>query len=261
VSRPKRRRLGQNFLVDRSVARRIADLTDGDLPRVLEIGPGRGALTGYLMERHSRVLALELDESLIEPLRGRFPGGSFDVRHADAVRMDLDELTDEAPWQVAANLPYSVGSAILRRLMVRHDLFTRLVVMLQLEVVERLMARPAAKGHGLMALEREAWADAVVAFQVPPTAFRPRPKVMSAVAVLTPRPPRWSPAAIRGGLAVASRALTRPRKTLTNALKGVVSPDAVEASGLDGSRRPGTLELGDWVRLHEVSEGPSAVPG
>jgi 16S rRNA (adenine1518-N6/adenine1519-N6)-dimethyltransferase len=260
VSRPKRRRLGQNYLVDRSVARRIAELTDPNLPRVLEVGPGRGALTGYLMERHQRVVALELDESLIEPLRARFPGGSFEVRHADAVREDLGFLGAEAPWQVAANLPYSVGSAILRRLMERPDLFTRLVVMLQLEVVERLLATPASKGHGLMALERAARAEADLAFKVPPAAFRPRPKVMSAVVVLTPRQPTWPDDVIDGALAVASRALTRPRKTLANALKGVVPPEVLPSSGLDSSRRPGTLELDEWVALHQATLETARVP-
>jgi len=195
VGRGRRRRLGQCFLVDRRVVERIAGLLDEEPPRVLEIGPGRGILTDALTGRFSRVLALEIDERLVPGLDRRFEGQGVELRLADALTEPLDPLlASEAPWQVAANLPYSVGTPILRRLWRRHDLFARLVVMLQREVAQRIVARPGEKHHGLLALERAAWlGHARMAFDVSPGSFRPRPKVVSTVLVLEPRAPAYGP--------------------------------------------------------------------
>lgn len=253
MNRSRRKRLGQNFLIDEGVIDRIVALLADEPAQVIEIGPGRGALTGALLDRFNRVRALELDDLLIEPLRKRFGGGGLEVEHTDALTADLDAVAGfEAPWQIASNLPYSVGTAILRRLLPRHDLFTRLVVMLQHEVALRVVAEPGDGNHGLMALERAAWAAAELAFTVPRQAFRPPPKVTSAVVVLDLRPPPASAAEVRRALAVAGRALTRPRKMLPNALGKGVSGDAIEAAGLDPKSRPGELSLDDWLRLTGV---------
>jgi 16S rRNA (adenine1518-N6/adenine1519-N6)-dimethyltransferase len=254
MGRPKRRRLGQNFLVDRRVAEKIAAQLAEKPPRVLEVGPGRGALTEPLLDRFDRVLALELDDALVPPLDRRFAGHGLEVRHADALKDDLDGLlADESPWQVASNLPYSVGTAILRRLFRRHDLFTRLVVMLQREVAHRVVAEPGGKGHGLLALERAAWADANLLFDVPPTAFRPRPKVTSAVLVLDLKATAHEPEILDRALELASRALTKPRKMLSNALSSAITSETLEAAGIEPTARPGTLPLEAWVRLAERS--------
>jgi len=253
MGRPKRRRLGQNFLVDPGVAGKIVRQLDDEPARVLEVGPGRGALTAPLLERFGRVVALELDAALVPGLVERFGGAGLAVHHGDALTDDLAPLLgDDRPWQLASNLPYSVGTAILRRLMPRHDLFSRLVVMLQREVAERVVARPGDRAHGLMALERAAWADAEVAFHVSPHAFRPRPKVTSTVLVLRLRPPVVDPALLDRALGLASAALTRPRKTLANALRPRLDADALRAAGVDPQRRPGTLELGEWCHLAEA---------
>jgi len=250
MGRPKRRQLGQNFLIDPLVTKRIAALTKPMPPRVLEIGPGRGALTGALLERFDRVLALEVDSGLIPSLQAKFEGTPLEIRSSDALKEPLDPLLDgEKPWQVAANLPYSVGTAILRRLLPRHDLVTRIVVMLQAEVVDRLVAEPSGSGHGLLALERAAYATASVAFEVPPGAFRPQPKVHSTVAVIDLHAPQFSEEELEGAFQLASHGLNRARKTLPNALKPLVDLEQIERSGLDPGARPGTLDLADWVRL------------
>lgn len=250
MARPKRRRLGQNFLVDRRIAERIAAQLADTPPRVLEIGPGRGALTEPLLERFDRVLALELDQQLVPPLVQRFGGRGLEVRHADALADDLDELlAAESRWQVASNLPYSVGTAILRRLFRRHDLLTRVVVMLQREVARRVLARPGGKGHGLLALERAAWADGSLLFDVPPAAFRPRPKVMSSVLVLDLKKPVHEPRVLNLALELASQALTKPRKMISNALSASITVETLEAAGIEPEARPGTIPLEDWIRL------------
>jgi 16S rRNA (adenine1518-N6/adenine1519-N6)-dimethyltransferase len=256
MGRPKRRRLGQNFLVDRTVAQRIAAVLNDDPPRVLEIGPGRGALTGALLERFDRVLALELDEQMVPPLVQQFRGQGLEVRHADALREDFDSLlASELQWQVASNLPYSVGTAILRRLLPRHDLFTRLVVMLQREVAHRVVAEPGGKGHGLLALERAAWADARLLFDVHPRAFRPRPKVVSTVVALDLKKSDRPPEILDRALELASRALTRPRKKLSNALPAEVGIEAIAQAGIDPSDRPGTVPLKGWLSLAKSVAG------
>jgi len=254
VNRSRRRRLGQNFLVDTRIARQIVDLLASDPPRVLEIGPGRGALTAHLLDRFDRVLAFELDEGLVAPLADRLGDCGLEICHIDALSAPLGELLGaEAPWQVASNLPYSVGSAIVRRLMPRHDLFSRLVVMLQREVAERLVAEPGDGNHGLMALERAAWARARLAFSVHPRAFRPVPKVTSAVVVLEPRPPAADPDEIARALEIAASALTRPRKKLSNAVGEAISRAAIERAGIDPAARPGTVPLEGWIRLAAVA--------
>ena len=256
MSRPKRRRLGQNFLVDRSIADRIVAQLDNEPPRVLEIGPGRGALTAPLLERFEHVLALEVDAALVSPLEQRVSDRGLEVRNADALREDLDPLlVAEAPWQAAANLPYSVGTAILRRLLPRHDLFTRLVVMLQREVAERVVARPGGRGHGLLALERAAFAEARLLFDVHPRAFRPVPKVVSSVLVVDLRPAPYEPEVLASALALAARALTLPRKKLRNALAPTPDLDCIVSAGLDPAARPGTIPIEGWVALAKSGLG------
>lgn len=253
MTRPRHRRLGQNFLVDPTIAERIVELLDDEPARVLEIGPGRGALTVPLLDRFERVLALELDESLVPGLRERFRDRGLEVRHADALNDDLDAVAAaEAPWQVASNLPYSVGTAIVRRLLPRCDLVTRAVVMLQREVAHRLVARPGGKGHGLLALERAAWAEAKLVFDVHPRAFTPRPKVVSSVVVLELKRPPYETEVLRRSLELAAGALTTPRKMLSNALRGTVDAGRARRAGIDLTARPGTLELDDWVRLAQA---------
>jgi 16S rRNA (adenine1518-N6/adenine1519-N6)-dimethyltransferase len=142
-----------------------------------------------------------------------------------------------------------VGTAILRRFLPRHDLFTRLVVMLQLEVIDRLVAEPSGKGHGLLALERAAYGRARFAFSVPPGAFKPRPKVMSAVVVIDLAPPTYADDELAAAFRLASHALTRPRKTMPNALAPLAGVAELERAGIDPSIRPGTLDLAAWVEL------------
>jgi 16S rRNA (adenine1518-N6/adenine1519-N6)-dimethyltransferase len=250
MGRPKRKRLGQNFLVDRGIAERIVGLLSDDPNRVLEIGPGRAALTLPLLDRFDRVRAVEVDPSLAQSLKNNVREPRLEIREADALADSLDDLaSDGAPWQVASNLPYSVGTAILRRLLPRNDLFTRIVVMLQREVAGRVVASPGRRGHGLLALEVAAYAEARIAFEVGPGAFRPRPKVVSSVVVLELRPPSISRDEIENALRLAAHALTKPRKKLSNAVQPLCEPAALGAAGLDLSARPGEVPLKGWIQL------------
>lgn len=250
MGRSRRKRLGQHFLVDRSMAERIVALLADHPPRVLEIGPGRGALTAPLLARFATVRAVDVDSGLVATLEMRFAGLGLEVRSGDALHDPLDEmLVGAEKWQVAANLPYSVGTAIVRRLIRRPDRLTRLVVMLQRELAQRLVARPGERGHGLLALERAAFAEARIAFEVSPAAFRPRPRVVSAVLEIEPRSATVDAALLDDALRVAAAALTRPRKMLVNALRPLYDREELAAAGLDPAARPGAVALPGWLAL------------
>jgi len=252
--RTRRQRLGQHFLCDAGTARAVAAALPPEPPRVLEIGPGRGALTRPLLERFAAVRAVELDGRLAAGLAARLgaPPG-LEVRHGDALADDLDVLAAGGPWQVAGNLPYSVGTPIIRRLLPRRDLFATLVVMVQLEVARRLVAPPGSSERGLVSLEVEAYAAAELLFTVPPGRFSPPPKVMSAVVRFALRPAAAPPGALTAALLLASEAFLHRRKKLGNAIAACAAPaeitQAIGAAGIDGSARPQELTLEAWLRL------------
>jgi 16S rRNA (adenine1518-N6/adenine1519-N6)-dimethyltransferase len=241
-------------LRDAATARAIAAALADRPPRVLEIGAGRGALTGPLLDRFGCVRAVELDRALAAGLARRLgtPPG-LEVRHGDALVDDLDTVAEGGPWQVAANLPYSVGTAIVRRLLPRHDLFPLLVVMVQLEVAERMVAPPGGGDRGLLTLETEAWSRAEVLFTVPPGGFAPPPRVNSAVVWIELRPDPAPAAAIERTLALAAAAFAQRRKKLVNGLASIAAPAAVAAAcaaaGVDPSSRPQELTWEAWLAL------------
>ena len=255
--RTRRQRLGQHFLRDPETARAISAALADAPPRVLEIGPGKGDLTRPLLERFSSVRSVELDAELAAALPGRLGNpANLEVRHGDGLALDLDEVAEGGPWQVATNLPYSVGTPILRRLLPRHDLFTVLVVMVQLEVGRRLVAPPGGAGRGLLTIEAEAHARAELLFTVPPRCFSPPPRVTSAVVRLTLHPLLAPPSTVERALEIASAAFTHRRKKLANALASVGTPEEI-ASGLttaavDGDLRPQDLGFHLWLALADA---------
>lgn len=251
--RTRRQRLGQHFLRDPGTARALSAALADAPPRVLEIGAGKGDLTRSLLERFSSVRSVELDARLAAALPGRLGNpANLEVRHGDGLALDLDELAEGGPWQVAANLPYSVGTPILRRLLPRHDLFTVLVVMVQLEVARRLVAPPGGAGRGLLTIEAEAHARAELLFTVPPRCFSP-PRVTSAVVCLTLHPLPAPAGTVERALEIASAAFTHRRKKLANALASVGTPEEIAsgltAAGVDANLRPQDLGFGLWLAL------------
>ena len=263
--RTRRQRLGQHFLCDTGTARAIVAALAPEPSRVLEIGPGQGALTRVLLERFAAVRAVELDARLAAGLAARLgaPPG-LEVRHWDALADDLDTLAAGGPWQVAGNLPYSVGTPIIRRLLPRHDLFTRLVVMVQLEVARRIVASPGGSERGLITLEAEAHARAELLFTVPPGRFSPPPKVTSAVLRFALRPVAAPPNALSRALGLASEAFSHRRKKLANAMSACAPPEVVAATlaaaGVDGGARPQDLPLSAWLLLGQALPFGDAAP-
>jgi 16S rRNA (adenine1518-N6/adenine1519-N6)-dimethyltransferase len=254
--------LGQNFLVDQSVLERIVSVVapnPGD--HLLEIGPGQGALTGCLVDRVGRLVAVELDKRLLEPLTaayGALPHVS--IVEGDILRVDLPRLlqgSGAGPWKVAANLPYNISSQVLFLFLETPTLFSRLVLMLQKEVGDRLVARSGTKEYGILSVFCALHFDVVREFLVKPGSFRPIPKVDSVVLRFTPLPaPRCDVGDEAFFRRVVKAAFGQRRKTLWNCLKvgGVAADDetlreVLAECGIDPGRRGETLDLEEFARL------------
>ncbi len=208
------RRLGQHFLVRGATLDRIAEAAcpaPGGL--VVEIGAGDGGLTASLAARAARVVAVELDERLIDRLRERFAADPrVEIVAGDALRLDL------AQWgrvSVAGNLPYYITSPLIERILALGDRLERAVLLVQREVADRLVAAPGSRDYGFLSVRTQAMASAEILIPVPAGAFRPPPKVESAVVRLTPRPP---PGDAEAFLEFAGLCFRQKRKTLRNNL-------------------------------------------
>jgi 16S rRNA (adenine1518-N6/adenine1519-N6)-dimethyltransferase len=268
VHRPsggKTRALGQHFLRDEGVAERIIGLvspTPRDL--VVEIGPGQGALTGRLAAACGALIALEVDKDLSARLKERFVGaGHVHILDADARSYDYAGLPALMPDPrgrvlVVGNLPYSVGKPILMALVEAGPVIDELALMLQKEVAERVAAAPGGRTYGSLSVLTQIACDVTVAFQVPPSAFRPPPQVDSAVLHLrmrsAPPAPITDPARFR---AVVRAAFSQRRKSLANSLAAGLglsadrAREAALAAGIDPGRRAETLSLAEFARLAE----------
>jgi len=252
-----KRSLGQNFLVDASVIAKIVGALDpGENDLVLEIGPGRGALTEKLIEKNAEIYAYELDTEFVRSLEEQFSGSpSVHIFEADALRIDFAEIAGGRKLKLVANLPYNVSTAILQRLFASADVFEKCVLMFQREVVDRVAAQPGAKERGFLSVLTQAYFDVEKLFDVPPTAFRPVPKVWSSVASLIPRPDRQFD--VKALEAIVSASFAQKRKTIQNNLKNVL-PDAEQTlveTGIDPKRRAETLTLDEWFRLSAAAGG------
>jgi 16S rRNA (adenine1518-N6/adenine1519-N6)-dimethyltransferase len=254
-----RKRFGQHFLEPAWVDKLIVALDPAPGDTFLEIGPGRGALTRALAPRVARVVAVEIDRDLASALPSHVPP-NVHVITGDFLDVDLETvLRDEArPLRVVGNLPYNVSSPILFRLLAAADQgrrFRDATVMLQKEVADRIVASAGTQGYGTLAVQVGLLADVDRLLVLPPGAFRPPPKVTSAVVRLRFR----APAADVGDPAAFERVVrgvfTQRRKTLLNALRPVAdsfgrsAPQVLERAGLDPSRRPETLDVQEMARL------------
>ena len=246
--------LGQNFLTDPNYVRKIVAALD---PRpddtLIEIGPGLGALTEALIDSGAGVTAIELDRDLAQLLRDRYASRpNFQLIEQDALRIDFAAL-GQVPAKLIANLPYYISTAILERLSEQRACFTTLVLMFQKEVVDRITAAPGKSERGFLTVMVEAAFRVEKLFDVPPTAFRPAPKIMSSVVRLVPKKPLpVDESAFRGLLSTAFR---QKRKTILNNLKPTYPNAAalLERSGIEPARRAESLSLDEWQRLFDAA--------
>ncbi len=221
-----RQKLGQHFLIKGSILERIAVAAcPQPAPLVVEIGPGRGALTEKLLKRAERVVAIELDLALVDHLRTRFAGNTrLEVIHADALQTDLAQW-NSAP--IAGNLPYYAATPIIEQTVRRR--LSRAVFLVQKEVAERLAAHPANREYGYLSVATQLFAEVQLLFEVKPAAFHPPPKVDSAVVRLEPRAEAPPVHDVRSFLRFVGHCFHQKRKTIRNNLAPAYGREVVDA--------------------------------
>jgi len=251
-----RKRFGQNFLADRHYVERIVAAIDprpGD--NLVEIGPGLAALTGLLIERAGSIAAVEIDRDLAARLREAFPPDQLQLYEADALAFDFGLLGPDL--RVVGNLPYNISSPLLFHLAAFDVLLRDAHVMLQREVVARMTAGPGTPDYGRLSVMLQIRFAITRLFTVPAGAFRPAPKVESAVARLVPlgtaRPRIDDPALFAR---IVAAAFGQRRKTLRNALSTVVSVETLERAGIDPGARGEVLSVDAFIRLANCAATP-----
>jgi len=251
-----RKALGQNFLLDLNLTRRIAR-TAGRLDNatVIEVGPGPGGLTrALLMEGARRVVAIERDERCIaalEEIAAHYPG-RLDIVPGDAMKADFPALAGDAgEVKIVANLPYNIGTELLIRWLTPEiwpPFYESLTLMFQREVAERIVAKPGSSHYGRLGVLAGWRTEARIAFDVPPQAFTPPPKVTSSVVEIVPRREPL-PVAVGRLARTTEAAFGQRRKMLRQSLKPLGGEALLEKVGIDGTRRAETLSVEEFVRL------------
>ncbi|WP_282799796.1 16S rRNA (adenine(1518)-N(6)/adenine(1519)-N(6))-dimethyltransferase RsmA [Bombella apis] len=244
--------LGQHFLLDPTLCMRIAalggNLTDS---HVVEIGPGPGGLTRALLQSNARsVHAVEIDRRawpLLEELQTHYPDQLHIVRQ-DALKLDAAQLAP-APRQIIANLPYNVATPLLVGWLRQAGQWSRMALMFQKEVAERVCAAPGTSAYGRLAVLSQWCADCSIALTLPPGAFSPPPKVHSAVALIIPHAEQPSPAFFKAMEQVTAAAFGQRRKMLRAALKPIKGAILLEETGIDPTRRAETLSIAEFDSL------------
>lgn len=246
----RRPRLGQHFLTDASV---IQEIISTAAPRAgehfVEIGPGRGALTGPLLSAGAIVHAVEIDPDLAQGLRECFPDERLTVHLADALEFDYPGLGVPG-LRLIGNLPYYLSTPLLFRLLESAAEFRDMTVMLQREVAERLCASPGSRRYGRLSVTAAARCRAQPCFPVAPAVFEPRPKVDSMVVRLTPDS-RYRMRRTDVFERVVRQAFSQRRKTIANALRGLADREQIGAAGIDPAMRAEQIDVEGYLRLAE----------
>jgi 16S rRNA (adenine1518-N6/adenine1519-N6)-dimethyltransferase len=265
ILHPSKRRFGQNFLVDQNVVNRIVDAVQpGAGETIVEIGPGRGALTSKLLRQAERLVAIEFDRDLVPQLRTHFGVDSkLELIEADALDVNFCEVVQPAPVaRVVANLPYNIATAILQRLIEQRRCISDLTLMLQREVVERITAAAGSSERGYLSVLVQAYCETEILFDVAPQAFRPVPKVWSTVLRLRVRPRIAVDVKDEALLwRVVSAGFAQRRKTILNNLRD--APAEIQEllkrrggasivlcdAAIPPLRRAETFELEEWAAI------------
>ena len=251
--------LGQHWLKDRAILDEIAELTLGNAPEssldepehrlCLEIGPGLGTLTSSLLRLFPRVSAVEFDERLATNLPKSFPGKDLSVINEDFLKFDLDSIKE--PYVVAGNIPYYITSPIIMKLLQAKNQPENIVLLIQKEVAERVVAGPGK--HTVLSLSVQNLADVELGPVVKKDFFTPPPKVDSQVVIMRPKS---APAISDEALELAKRAFSAPRKKLVKNLSSFYSVNslksALEELGLSLDSRPSDPALTTWQKLYEI---------
>ncbi|EKF74639.1 ribosomal RNA adenine dimethylase [Alcanivorax hongdengensis A-11-3] len=251
-----RKRFGQHFLHDRNLVDRLVrtlGLQPGDT--LVEIGPGRGALTYPLLEEMPHLHVVELDRDLIALLRQENSPERLTIHESDALRFDFTTLKPaDGKLRVVGNLPYNISTPLIFHLLAQSTAISDMTFMLQKEVVDRLTASPGTRDWGRLSIMVQYHCQADYLFFVPPGAFSPPPKVDSAVVRLIPHVSPPYPAKDEAHLRrLVTQAFTQRRKAIRNGLKSLISAEQFEALGIDPGLRPDQLGVAEYVALANAS--------
>ncbi|MBL1271444.1 MAG: 16S rRNA (adenine1518-N6/adenine1519-N6)-dimethyltransferase [Marinobacter maritimus] len=250
-----RKRFGQNFLHDPGVIERIIRaIHPKPDDAIVEIGPGLGAITEEILAVNPKLQVVELDRDLIPVLRTKFFNyPDFRIHEADALKFDFNQLVDEKPLRIIGNLPYNISTPLIFHLLAQSGVVQDMHFMLQKEVVQRMAAVPGDNNYGRLGIMTQYFCKVQPLFEVGPSAFRPAPKVDSAIVRLVPHTEFPYPAKDLGTLqAVVRTAFNARRKTLRKALGGLVTVDQLQALGINDGLRPENLSLADYVSIADM---------
>lgn len=248
-----KKRFGQNFLHDEAV---ISDIVDAINPEpgenLVEIGPGLGALTEPVIERAKKLTVVELDRDLAERLRHHpFLAPHLTIYETDALNFDFAQLaTDEKPLRIFGNLPYNISTPLIFHLLTFKDKVQDMQFMLQKEVVQRMAAEPHCKAYGRLSIMTQYQCQVIPVMEIGPEAFKPAPKVDSAIVRLVPHSDIKNPVKDITALnTVCLAAFNQRRKTIRNGFKNLISVAQLEALNIDANLRPENLTLDDYILL------------
>tara|TARA_B100000029_G_scaffold68954_1_gene61347 strand:+ start:254 stop:1072 length:819 start_codon:yes stop_codon:yes gene_type:complete len=251
-----RKRFGQNFLHDQNIVDKIVEqIKPKNNQHLVEIGPGQGALTKPLASSGAKLDCIELDRDLAKYLDKEFSEAErVSVVQQDVLRFDLSTLTDtEKSLRIIGNLPYNISTPVIFHLLKSHRLICDMIFMLQLEVVQRLVATPGGKNYGRLGLMVQYFCEVQHLFNVPSSAFTPKPKVVSAIVRLKPHSDFPLEAKDPECLQTVIRtAFNQRRKTLKNSLRTIISEEVLKELPIDAGLRPEKLSLADYILISDA---------
>ncbi|MCH5174925.1 MAG: 16S rRNA (adenine(1518)-N(6)/adenine(1519)-N(6))-dimethyltransferase RsmA [Prevotellaceae bacterium] len=242
--------LGQHFLTDLSIASRIADTVDAcpDVP-VLEVGPGMGVLTQYLLKKEREFKVVEIDYDSVPYLREHFPELGDNIIEGDFLQMDLNAVFDGRPFVLTGNYPYNISSQIFFKMVENRDLIPCCTGMIQKEVAERMAAAPGCKAYGVLSVLIQAWYDVEYLFTVSETVFNPPPKVKSAVIRLTRNGKSTLGCDEQLFRRIVKTVFTMRRKMMRNGMKQILGKDSPMLADPIFTKRPEQLSVQDYIDL------------
>lgn len=244
-----RKRFGQNFLTDQNIINNIiAAINPQKDQNIVEIGPGLGAITAKLLKAVTHLNVIEIDRDLVNSLTQQY-GDKLTIHSTDVLKFDFSCL-DTPPWRIVGNLPYNISTPLLFYLLNYADKITDMHFMLQKEVVDRICAQPNSKDYGRLTVILQYYCQVTSLFTVPNTAFKPQPKVASAILRLQPYRKKPHLAKNEATFAtIVKTAFMHRRKTIANNLASLISADAMQMLDINPKARPETLTVADYVRI------------
>ena len=249
-----KKHLGQHFLKDENIAKKIGDtLTLQGYSRVLEIGPGMGVLTKYLLDKEMQVAAMELDTESVAYLEEHYPNKNLQIIPADFLKFDLKNFFNGEPYAITGNFPYNISTQIVFKTLEWRDQIPEFTGMFQKEVAKRICEKEGSKTYGIMSVLVQAFYEAEYLFTVPPSVFNPPPKVDSGVLRLIRKKEKSLPCDEKFFFKVVKTAFQQRRKTLRNSLKVFNLSDKLKEDTIFG-QRPEQLSVSQFISLTQKLE-------